>query len=67
MICECLEDKMGERNVDNEGIVGEGLEGSKYSIRIVHVIFWIKNHYSETFALLEQLMLVRWSWEISSD
>lgn len=39
MICECLEDKMGERNVDNEGIVGEGLEGSKYSIRIVHVIF----------------------------
>lgn len=67
MICECLEDKMGQTNVDNGGIVCEGLDGSKHSISIVHVIVWIKIHYSETFALLEQLMLVRRSWEISSD
>lgn len=67
MFCECLEDKIGERNVENEGIACEGLEGIKHPIRIVHVIFWIKNHYSETFALLEKFMLVRWSWEISSN
>lgn len=38
MICECLEDKMGQTNVDNGGIVCEGLDGSKHSISIVHVI-----------------------------